>query len=296
MTKAVKTIKILGYHNLPLFTYVYDKVENPRGVIIIVHGMEEHAGRYKNFAKFLNSKGFIVLANDLRGHGHTAPCKALFGFGERNIFVESVIDEICIIKYAKKAYQLPVYLFGHSYGSMLSQSIIQHTNIVEKAVLCGTTDGNSLPMQVGAFLTKIIYPFQNKEKVCKVVENFSLKAYGRKFDKGNWFTKDEKIYDAYMKDELRGEHFPFSFYYSLSQNMSKMNKHINKIGNKKVFLIAGTDDPVGSYGKYVKTLYKRYLKNGINVKLKLYKGDRHELINETDKKQVYADVVDFYEK
>lgn len=295
MTRKNKIIKILGYHDLPLYTYVYEEVENPKAVIVIVHGMEEHAGRYKNFAKFLNKNGYIVLANDLRGHGHTAPCKALFGFGERNIFVESVIDEICIIKYAKKTYKLPVCLFGHSYGSMLSQSIIQHTRIVEKAVLCGTTDGSSFTIKMGAFVTKLIAAFQNKEKVCKIVENASLKAYGRKFEKGNWLTKDEKIFDAYMQDEWRGSHFPFGFYFSLSQNMSKINKHIKKIGDKKVFLIAGQDDPVGSCGKYVKTLHKRYLKNGINAQIKLYKDDRHELINETDRKQIYADILNFYE-
>ena len=59
-------------------------------------------------------------------------------------------------------------------------------------------------------------------------------------------------------------------------------------------MIAGDHDPVGNNGKQVAKLYKTYLKNNINAKIKLYKGARHELINETNKEEVYRDVVDFY--
>jgi len=294
MKKEPKSIKLLGYHDLMLHTYVYDKVENPKAVVVIIHGMQEHAYRYKDFAFYLNKCGFIVLANDLRGHGKTCPNKILRGQGEKNIYVESVIDEINVIRYAKEAYNLPVYIFGHSYGSMLSQSIIQHTRIVEKAVLCGTTDGDSLAMKAGDLLTKMLATFKKKEKVCAFVENMSIKAYGHRFARGNWMTKDEKIFDKYLADKDCGGSFPFGFYHSLSHNMRKVNRHIDKIGDKKIFLIVGSDDPVGSRAKYVKTLYKKYKKHGIDAKLKIYPGDRHELINETDRKQVYKDVVEFY--
>ena len=291
-----KIIKLLGYHDLMLHTYLYDEVENPKAVVVIVHGMQEHAYRYKAFAQFLNQNGYIVLANDLRGHGHTAKNKAFMGQGEKNIFVESVIDEISVIKYAKNTYKLPVYLFGHSYGSMLSQSIIQHTRIVEKAVLCGTTDGSSLALKAANVATKLLSSFKKKENVSKFVESMSIKAYGKKFERGNWLTRDEKVFDKYLKDDLCGISFPFGFYYSLAHNMSKINKSIDKVGNKKLFLICGEFDPVGSNGKYVKTLYKKYLKHNIDAKIKIYPNDRHELINELDKKQVYADVLAFFEE
>ncbi len=294
MKKYPKTIKLLGYHDIMLHTYVYDEVENPKAVVVIVHGMQEHAFRYDNFAKHLNKNGFIVLANDLRGHGKTCPNKILRGHGEKNIYVESVIDEICVIKYAKETYKLPVYLFGHSYGSMLSQSIIQHTRIIEKVVLCGTTDGDSFVMKLGDMVTKTLSTFKKKENISAFVEKMSIKAYGHRFPRGNWMTKDEKIFDKYLADEDCGGTFPFGFYWSLSKNMTKVNRHIDKIGNKKIFLIVGSEDPVGSRGKYVKTLYKKYIKHGIDAKIKIYPNDRHELINETDRKQVYKDVVDFY--
>ena len=65
-------LEVEGYHHLKLYTYVYDKIKNPKAVVLIIHGMMEHAGRYYDFAKFLNDNGYIVVANDLRGHGHSA--------------------------------------------------------------------------------------------------------------------------------------------------------------------------------------------------------------------------------
>ena len=296
MTKTIKQIKILGYHDLPLNTYVFDSVKSPVASVVIVHGMQEHAGRYVRFAEFLNKNGFVVLANDLRGHGKTAPDRAHFGYGERNIFVESVFDEICIIKYAKDVYKLPVYLFGHSYGSMLSQSILQHTNIIEKAVLCGTTDGSSFPMKLAKVATTLLATYKSKDKISAFVENVSIKNYGKHFENGNWLSKDPKVLERYKQDELCGGPFPFGFYYSLSHNMSKINKHITKVKGKKVLLIAGSNDPVGSKAKYVKSLHKRYVRAGVDASIKIYPNDRHELLNETDSKQVFNDVLDFYKK
>ena len=232
----------------------------------------------------------------MRGHGKTSPDRIHFGYGEKNIFLESVIDEISIIKYAKDVYKLPVYLFGHSYGSMLSQSIVQHTNIVEKAVLCGTTDGSSFPMKLANVATTVLAGFKSKDKISHFVENVSVKGYGKRFENGNWLTKDTSVFEAYKKDPLCGGPFPFGFYYSLSHNMANVNKHINKIGDKKLFLIAGSKDPVGSNAKYVKSLYKKYIKAGIDASIKIYPNDRHELLNETDNKTVYNDILDFYEK
>ena len=58
-----------------------------------------------------------------------------------------------------------------------------------------------------------------------------------------------------------------------------------------VFFVAGADDPVGSFGKDVKRVYERYVSAGIqDVRIKLYEGDRHEILNETDRQQVYEDL------
>ena len=289
-----KNLKILGFNDLELNTYVYDNVENPKAVVIIIHGMQEHCLRYKNFAQYLNKNGYISIASDLRGHGHTAISKEYLGYGEKDIFTETLTDQLNIINYANQTYNLPIYLFGHSYGSMLSQVLIQLTPLVEKCVLCGTANGSSGIMKLGNFVVNLLKPFKKETSKGGIIEKLCIKSYGKGFERGNWLTRDEKVFDEYLKDEYCGGSFPFSFYRSMINNMHNANKGIQKIGSKKVFLIAGDNDPVGSKGKQVKQLYKLYLKNNINAKMKLYKGARHELLNETNKDEVYKDVVDFY--
>ena len=287
-------LEVEGYHHLKLYTYVYDNVKNAKAIVLIVHGMMEHAGRYKDFAKFLNDNGYIVIANDLRGHGHSAVDKK-FGYGERDIFAESVQDEIIILEKIKDAYELPVYLFGHSYGSMLSQAIIQNTSIVEKCVLCGTANGSSGIMKSGSGLAKFLNFFKNENSGGGFIEKMCIKNYGKKFDNHNWLTRDNAVFEEYCRDEFCGGTFPFSFYKSMLTNMSKMNSGVNRIGRKKILLIAGALDPVGSKGKQIKSLNNFYLKNNVDSRMKIYDDCRHELLNELNKEEIYNDILDFYD-
>lgn len=286
-------IDVEGYHHLKLYSYVYDKIANPKGVVLIVHGMMEHAGRYDNFARFLNANGYYVIANDLRGHGHTAIDKK-YGVGEKDIFSETVQDEIVMLEKIKDAYNLPVYLFGHSYGSMISQAIIQNTDIVEKCVLCGTANGSSGIMKTGGSFVKCLSLFKGDTAPGGLVEKMCITNYGKKFENGNWLSRDEEVFKAYQADEFCGGTFPFGFYRSMLTNMKKINSGINKIGNKKIFLIAGAKDPVGSNGKQVVALNKRYLNNNIDSRVKIYPDCRHELLNELNKEEVYNDILEFY--
>ena len=286
-------LEVEGYHHLKLHTYVYDNVKAPKAIVFIVHGMMEHAGRYDHFARFLNENGYIVVANDLRGHGHSAVDKK-FGFGEKDIFFESVQDEIVILEKLKDAYDMPIYLFGHSYGSMLSQAIIQNTNIVEKCVLCGTANGSSAIMKSGSGLSKFLSLFKNERSGGGFIEKMCIKNYGKKFENGNWLTRDNAVFEAYNQDEFCGGSFPFSFYKSMLTNMSKLNAGVNKIGRKKIFIIGGACDPVGSKGKQITSLNKFYLKNNIDSRCKVYKDCRHELLNELNKDEVYNDILEFF--
>lgn len=289
-----KNIKLLGLHDLELNTYLYENVEKPKAVVIIVHGMQEHCLRYKNFAQFLNRNGFYVVTSDLRGHGKTAISKDRLGFGEKDIFNETLQDQLNIISFAKEKYNLPIYLLGHSYGSMLTQNLVQRTSLIEKAVISGTTNGSCFAMKLGNLVATLLTPFKRETSMGGFIEAMCIKAYGKGFERGNWLTKDEKIYDEYLNDEYCGGSFPFSFYKSLFKAMTKANKGINKIGNKKLMLIVGDKDPLSSGGKHVKKLFKLYLQNNINAKLRVYENDRHELLNETDRDKIYQDIVDFY--
>lgn len=294
-TVSSKNIKIFGFHDLPLNVTVYDQVEDAKAVVVVVHGMMEHSGRYENFAQFLNKNGYIVITSDLRGHGKTAISKEKLGFGEKDIYNETLMDLQNIIVFAQEVFRLPIYIFGHSYGSFLSQRLVQICPSIEKCVLCGTSNGSSAIMKLGGLVCSLLSPFKGKNGKGGMIEKMCIKAYGRKFKNGNWLTRDEKVFEEYQKDEYCGGSFPFSFYKSMIKNSNRANSGINKIGQKKLFLIVGSADPLSSGGKHVTKLHKIYLKHNVNAKLKIYEGARHELLNETNKNEVYKDVINFYD-
>lgn len=287
-------VEIWGYNELVLSTNLYEDVENPKAVVLVAHGMMEHSGRYDAFAKFLNKNGYIVVTSDLRGHGKTALNKESFGLGDKDIFTETLYDLQGLIYFATERYKLPIYLFGHSYGSLLSQRLIQISPEIKKCVLCGTTNGSANIMKLGGFVCSLLAPFKKHTSKGGMIESMCIKAYGKKFSRGNWLTRDEKIFDKYIADPYCGGSFPFSFYKSMIKNCNKNNDEINKIGKKKLFLIVGSADPLSSGGKQVEKLHKLYLKHNIDSKLKIYKDARHELLNEINKVEVWQDILKFF--
>lgn len=289
----MKNIKINGYKNLELNCYLFE-AENPKGVVQIVHGMQEHALRYIDFANFLVYNGYAVLVSDLRGHGKTAKSKEEFGFGEEDIFAETVEDQIIINKYLKEKYKLPVYVFGHSYGSFITQRLAQGLTESDKFVLCGTANGDNILFSFGKIAADLAGYFKGEEKPATFVESLSIKGYGKKFENGNWLTRDDKVWEEYQKDEMCGNTFPISFYKSMFKNLILLNEGIENITSvSKLFLIVGDKDPVGSNAKQVIKLHEKYLKKGVQASLKVYEDCRHELLNETNKQEVYNDVLEF---
>ena len=102
-----------------IFCSLWNNVTRPVGVVQIIHGMDEHVGRYDRFAKFLNKNGYIVFGDDHRAHGRTVASIDKIGMpdGDPDLFASTADDEIAITRYLRRKYRLPVFLFGHSYGS-----------------------------------------------------------------------------------------------------------------------------------------------------------------------------------
>ncbi len=291
----MRRVEIMGYRGYPLVGYFWENVLKPKGIVQIIHGMQEHAKRYDDFAKFLNGKGYVVFASDLRGHGETINDVEKQGFSEGDIFEEIVNDQIIISNTLKEKYNLPLYVVGHSFGSFVTQMYMTKCNIADKIVLSGSTYTRNLSFKFGNLVAHINGAVVGKNKTAKFLEKNSFGAYGKKFKNGNWLTRDEEIFEAYKLDPYCGHPFPYSFYKSMFSGVAKNYKDIDKIrSDVKILIISGDSDPVGGYGKLVTKLYNVYRKQGLNVQCKLYNGARHEILNETNKVEVYDDVLNFF--
>ncbi|MBQ3047896.1 MAG: alpha/beta hydrolase [Clostridia bacterium] len=295
---------IKSFDNAQIYVYAWTDVKKPKGIVQIFHGMSEHAKRYDDFAKFLNSQGYLVFADDHRAHGKTAGSVSLLGKykNETNLFYDTLLDELFISELLTKEYNLPLYVFGHSYGSFLCQAYIQKSAFYKKAIMCGSAlMKNRIDIKFGKFIAKLTARFKGKDAPAKLVEKCSFGAYNKKVKRGSWLNTDSEEVKKYQLDPYCGQPFSAKFYVDFFTTFDWIytKEHTRKIDlYKPLLLIAGKDDPVGSMGKSVADLFKFYTGLEVkNLKMHLYKDARHEILNEPAiKQQVYKDVLNFIEE
>lgn len=274
---------------------IYDEVDKALGVVLIIHGMQEHSGRYEWFCKNLNKAGFLAVVSDLRGHGENMALGRP-GDSSGNIFEEIVTDHKAYIKFLREKYKkLPIFVFGHSFGSFITQRLLTESdNLVDKFILCGTGYAKNFAFLMGLLVAKLTADTKGRSAEAKLVEKLSIKGYQKKFKNGNWLSRDDKVWEAYKKDVLCGMPFPASFYVSFFGSARKNYKNLAVVDESTpILVISGAKDPVGGYGKDVNKLVKLYKHHWLNVYCKLYEDARHELLNETNKNEVLKDIVAF---
>ncbi len=296
------TFELKGVDNLSIFTYLWEPDENftKKGIIQLIHGLAEHAKRYERFAQEATSNGFIVVADDHRGHGKTAKNEEELGYlGEGDGFQKMVEDEYKLTKITKEKYpNLPYFILGHSMGSFILQRYIEeYGKELNGAILSGSTGPNPLLLIPGNLVAKIAMILNGEKKKSPFLNKLSFGSYNNAFKPNrtefDWLSRDEKEVDKYVEDPLCGFVCSTSLYYYLTKGMLSMHKKNNLQLIPKslpIFIISGSKDPVGA--TTVPKLYKIYLGLGLNdVEMKLYENARHEILNEINREEVTRDII-----
>lgn len=299
----MKNILIDGAGGKKLYCRVWDNVENPKGVVQIVHGMGEHAGRYSHFAEFLNDNGYIVFGDDHRAHGLTEDDRSR-GHIDGDIFGDTVRDEILIYDYLKQTYNLPVILFGHSYGSFLAQSFLEQGTDIDGVAMTGTGVIKPFVTKLGMGLCKFLMLF-NKKMHLKILESLAALRdrlkYRGKDDVGGklWLTRDSKYREISINDKMSGVSMSVSFYYYMLKGVrnAETKTAIAKMrADTPVGIFCGSCDPIGGDGKSAEKLRSMYIAGGIKyIVFKLYDGARHEVLNEINRDEVMRDMLAFFD-
>ena len=291
----MKEIKFNARDGKILMCSLWDNVPHPVGVVQIIHGMDEHVMRYDRFAIFLNKHGYIVFGDDHRAHGRTAGVATNIGKtnGERDLFTATVNDEIEITKYLRRKYKLPVLLFGHSYGSFITQRIIQEPNLAAAgACLSGSAKyplALLAPMATAAFIGMKLF---GPDAPARFLEYFSP-IRGRTMRGDSRLTRDTVQVAAHDADPMRAQYFSYGFYYSLFKNLIKLSGYANQ--KLPMLIISGGRDMVSLNGRFANSLYRMYRAGGVeNLTFIIYPGARHELLMETNFAQVQRDVLKFF--
>ena len=298
----MKETTFKSFDGTTLACYVWDDCPTKKGIIQLIHGMKEHARRYGELAKFLNNYGFVVFADDHRAHGQTAKTPENLGKYNKksNIYLDTVKDEIEISKMLKEKYKgLPLFIFGHSYGSLIAQKYIQDYHGYTAAIICGSSYMNTLENNMAKIIAKLTVLFKGKNAPAKMIEKLSFATYSKGIPQDEmWITHDKKVCKAYQEDPYSNTPFSAKFYADLMSGTTPLysKKKLSKIDKQKpLFLIAGAEDAFSKNAKLVKKLYKTYQKAGIlNIKVKIYPGMRHEVHNEIKNEEVLTDIKNFY--
>ncbi len=292
-----------------IFTYKWlpDNVLNIKGVVQIAHGMAEHAGRYERFAKILTEAGYSVYANDHRGNGKTAKTLENVGIaGDKEGFrwmIKNMYQLTEIIKKENKG--LPVFILGHSMGSLLLQGYLSlYGNEINGAILSSTAGKAGPVINLGILLAKNEIKKAGRNNKSPKLSRLSFGSYNKAFKpnrtKFDWLSRDEKEVDKYIQDQFCGGTFTSGFFYDLTRGIKWLHQKTTMDGipkNLPIYLFSGDKDPLGHQTKSVYQLIGMYRKLGINnLSFKFYKNGRHESLNEINRDEVMADVVNWLDR
>ena len=113
---------------------------DPVGILVLVHGMAEHLGRYEHFAKYMCDRGFVVAGNEHLGHGGSVGSNPKGYFCKRDPATVVVRDVHRLKKTVQAEYPgLPIFLFGHSMGSLIARNYLtRYGTGINGAIICGT--------------------------------------------------------------------------------------------------------------------------------------------------------------
>lgn len=277
--------------------YIWDDLSSPVGTVQIFHGMGEHADveTYNYFAKKMNEMGYVVYADDHRGHGYTDG--ETLGYSKGDMFSDTVKDELGIADMLIEKYPGTKHIvFAHSYGSFIAQEFISHCGKkVDGVVLYGSAYMGGAVVRFGKFVASLGCTFRGEYMGGKLIDKLSFGVYNKKFDDGQWLAEDPDYAKSYYDDPMCGFVCSNNFYKCFFGGILKLytKKYaagINK--NLPVFIVSGENDPVGDFGKAVKKLYEYYQKIGMkNVNMYLVKNSRHVVLGEKQNRDLFIEKV-----
>ena len=280
--------------------YPHYTESDPKGTVLILHGMAEHHARYHEFTAFLNHCGYDVFLYDHRGHGTDKKLEELGIFSEKDGDIKVTTDAIHLIHFIRKnCRSKKIFLFAHSMGSLIARNVIQHEDSISGLILSGTAHLAPAAITAGQFISTAIRSVKGHDYVSQFMHKliFPPKAFDSvcertKFD---WLTRNQNIVGQYMHDGFCGYMCSVGLYNDVIKIMKNITMpHLVRRTRKDlpIYIISGKNDPVGNFGNDIYHCVSMFQKLGFTaVECTLYAESRHELLNELNQKEVMLGIM-----
>ncbi|MBW0147693.1 alpha/beta hydrolase [Marinobacter arenosus] len=266
--------------------------EHPTAVLVIAHGMAEHAGRYRELARWLASRQIGVITYDHRGHGPRCPESRRGHYSDEDGWGKVTDDLYRVLQHSRELFPgLPLTLLGHSMGSFIAQSCAQqHGGAVDALILSATNRIHRPHLLISGLLIAGIRKLYGTHHRSPTIARMTFGKFNRQFQPNrtasDWLSRDADHVDAYVADPLCGFDCTAGLWFDFIRGMLTISPSSWR-KDLPVHLFAGTDDPVGEMGKGITRHFQAIRNGGIDrVTLRLFDRGRHEMLNEVNREEV----------
>jgi alpha-beta hydrolase superfamily lysophospholipase len=248
----------------------------PKAVLQLAHGAGEHSGRYLAPLAPIIEAGYLVYAADHRGHGLTSGMTHLGDFGPGG--APAAISDMAVLSRRARTENpgLPLVLMGHSMGAMFSQAyLLDHSELIDALVLSGTAGPG--PRGAGG----------------------PNSGYANPRTDYDWLSRDEAEVDTYIADPFCGIRFApdsAASFAALRERDAGPGALAKVRRGLPVYVFVGDEDPINQKLARLTPLVDAYRAAGLEVTLKVYPGGRHEMLNETNRAEVVADLLGWLDR
>lgn len=271
----------------------------PVALIHLFHGLGEHPARYERFAKHCNQHGIAIATHNHRGHGENCPEGELGHYADTRGW-DKLISDAALVQ-ATLVHQLPgvpLILLGHSMGSYIAQSFVMRGHgAISALILSGSAFNSRLQLRLGHWIAAIESLRIGKKGISSLLNKMSFEGFNKGFAPNrtafDWLSRDQDEVDKYVADPLCGADSSCRLWFDLTGGLLEVtsSRALRKIRSDLPILITGgEEDPVsGQVG--LSRLAQEYEKSGhTKTSLKIYPEARHEMFNETNREEFFADV------
>lgn len=274
--------------------------DKPKAVLQILHGMCEHKERYLLFMEYLTNHQIAAIIHDHRGHGESVRQKKDLGYMYRNGTKAIVEDARQIHQMVRKQFSdIPCYIMGHSMGALVARAYLKkYEQEIDGLILCGCPskyDASRLAMHLAKISGVVFGERARAKRITRMMFAHHNDKFKNVTTANAWICANRSTVEQYNEEEYCGFTFTYNGMYNLCKLMTtvydKKHWHMN---NKKlpIWCISGKEDPFMISNKKFNEAVDSLRQVGYeDVTYKIYKGMRHEILNEYDREIVYQDIL-----